>query len=421
MQPFLISLVTVICFASSFCSPASAQDWWTRAAEYRTKYYNFKTDLPKDQAADIANHMDRTFECYANLFSGLKLARPARLDVYVFFNKEDYMAVLREKFNNDGTGSAGKCITRGNVISLVAWKTSRDSNRSLKRTLQHEGFHQFASNLFPNLPTWANEGLAEVFERGVLVDGKVVLGEVSRTDIRRLTSAMKEGRFRSINQILSVEQSEWNQQVVSGSAGENYLQAWNICHCFLYAEDSKYQKQFMNFLKGINQGMEWKASFVNAFGVPDFDSMNEVWFRYVESASPMDYRETIERMQFLAMGYMKLRESEIYPLTMEELQAELTKAEFEYETELFGEPKKLLASDEQNFTVPFEEAWLGDPGFEFIDSKGKKPTKPKDSKKLSKSKPYGIKTSGLSPTNFFVMWKKDRKSPSGYRPVFSFR
>ena len=427
MKPVLISFLTSILWMVSWCGAVSAQGWWERSAEFRTKYYNIKTDLPKEKAADVVAHMDLTFESYANLFKGLKLRRPARLDVYVFSNQRDYMSVLRAKFKNDGTGSAGKCITRGNVISLVAWKSSgRNAIYRLKRTLQHEGFHQFASNLFPRLPTWANEGLAEVFERGVLIDGKIVLGEVSASDVKRLRDAKERGRFRSMNEIILIKQSEWNQQVSSGSSGANYLQAWNICHCFLFAEDSKYQQQFMNFLKGINAGSEWQASFVNAFGVPDFGSMNEVWLRYVESLTPTDYRTTIQRMEFQAMGYLSLRERGIYPLTAKELKEELKKANFEFESNLFGEPKTLTSSDPRNFAIPYRDAWTSNPVFKIVDSKGKTPKPPKaskDEKKPSKSKPkpYGIETTGLSPINFSLQWKKDRKQSSGFRPVFSYK
>lgn len=417
MKPFLLSFLSPIVLVVSLTGALCAQDWWERSEEFQSKYYNIKMDLSEEEAVDVAEHMDRTFESYANLFAGLKLRRSARRDIYIFSTKEDYLKVLKEKFNNDGTGSGGKCITRGKVISLVAWKgPGKNALYRLKRTMQHEGFHQFASNLFPKLPTWANEGLAEVFERGVLVDGKIVLGEVSLSDVKRLRGAKESGRFRSITDILTVKQSEWNQQVVSGSAGANYLQAWNLCHCFLFAEDSKYQKQFMNFLMGINAGVEWKESFVEAFGVPDFGSMNEVWLRYIETLTPLDYRKTIERMQFQAMGYIDLREREIYPLTMEELQAELQKAKFEFETDLFGEPKTLTASDEENFAIPHQDAWLSNPEFEVVDRKGKPP---KASKNPSRSKLNGIRTTGLSPINFSVQWQKDRKQASGYRPVFS--
>ena len=118
------------------------------------------------------------------------------------------------------------------------------------------------------------------------------------------------------------------------------------------------------------------------------------------------------------MGYLKLRESEIYPLTVEELQAELEKANFEFETELFGKTKTLSASDAKNFKIPYQQAWAETPVFELVDSKG---NKPKVGKKKGKPKMYGLETSGLAPINFSIQWKRDRKQPSGFRPIFSFK
>ena len=403
-----------IVFLGLLCSDSHAQDWWQRSIETRTKYYNLKTDLPEEQAIEIANHMDFTFESYANLFSGLKLRRIAKLDVYIFATQEDYMAILKRKFNSDGAGSQGQCITRGDTISLVGWK-GRTSMKRLKSLVQHEGFHQFASNFFPRLPRWCNEGLAEVFERGVLIDGKIVLGEVSVRDIRSLQSAKNNGKFKTIGGILTVPASVWGQEVRSGSAGANYLQAWNVCHCFLFSNDSQYQGQFLEFLKGINQGSEWKASFVQAFGVPNLDAMNEVWLEYISTLSPVDYRTTIRHMEFLSMAYMESREKEADIRDFDQLMDWISENRFEFESELFGEKVKLSDADGKVFKIPFAEISRPQPVFELVDSKGRLP---KTSKPLPKNKLLGIRTQGLKPYDFIVSWTRDRKQESGYRPVF---
>lgn len=408
------SLLAIVCLGFLFCAESCAQDWWQNAAEQRTRYYKLKTDLPDAQAVEIANHMDITFESYANLFSGLKLRRIARLDVYIFATQEDYMQVLRQKFNLDGSGSQGQCITRGTTISLVGWK-GKHSMRRLKALVQHEGFHQFASNFFPRLPSWCNEGLAEVFERGVLIDGKIVLGEVSLRDVRRLRDARDKGRFRSMGDILTVPQSVWNLEVKSGTASENYLQAWNVCHCFLFSEDSRYQSQFLNFLKGINQGAEWQQSFVLAFGVPDLDSMNEVWLKYISRLSPVDYQKTIRHMEFLSMAYLESKEQEADIRDFEQLKAWIAENKFEFESELFGEKVQLSYSDPEVFAVPFAEVSKPKPIFELVDSRGRQPN---ISKPLAKNKLLGVRTQNLKPYDFLVSWKRDRKQPSGYRAVF---
>ncbi len=410
-----IFFIAIVCSGFLVSAEAFAQDWWQDAAEQRTKYYNLKTDLPEEQAREIAAHMDITFESYANLFSGLKLRRITRLDVYVFNKQDDYMSVLQQKFKIDGSGSQGQCITRGNTISLVGWKGQFSMDR-LKALMQHEGFHQFASNFFPMLPTWCNEGLAEVFERGVLIDGKIVLGEVSLRDVQRLRDARDKGRFRSLGAILTVPQSAWNQQLRSGTAGENYLQAWNVCHCFLFSEDSRYQSQFLAFLKGINQGAKWQESFVQAFGVPDLDAMNEVWLKYISRLSPVDYQKTIRQMEYLSMAWLESKSAETDIRDFEQLKSWIVENDFKFESDLFGKKTQLTHTDGKAFIVPFAQISKPKPVFELVDSKGRKP---KISKKpLPKSKLLGIRTQGLKPYDFLVSWKRDRKQDSGYRATF---
>ena len=155
--------------------PAASGDWWARAPVRMTKYYAMKTDIPEADAKVLASHMDATFESYMALFSKLpvRVQRPARLYLYLFANQDDYMTVLPARFGTNGEGSWGKCITRGHEISLVGFR-GRYTVEQMKPLLQHEGFHQVASILFPGMPVWLNEGLAEMFERGIYDRTKAV-------------------------------------------------------------------------------------------------------------------------------------------------------------------------------------------------------------------------------------------------------
>ena len=97
---FLIALGMVMAGLGIYPSQTlyAQGDWWQRSPQFRTRYYNVKTDLGPEQAKEIANHLDRTFESYLALFAGLKLRRLAKLDVYVFATQQDYLAVLRQRF-----------------------------------------------------------------------------------------------------------------------------------------------------------------------------------------------------------------------------------------------------------------------------------------------------------------------------------
>ena len=60
--------------------------------------------------------------------------------------------------------TGGVFMSGRNLLASFLGDLGRDS---LRRTLQHEAFHQFAHTVIsPDTPVWLNEGLAQVFEEG---------------------------------------------------------------------------------------------------------------------------------------------------------------------------------------------------------------------------------------------------------------
>ncbi len=396
------------------CLAQSAQQWWARSPQFRTRYYHVKTDLKQADARHLAEHMDITFQAYAKLFSGLKARSPRSLDLYLFANQRDYNAVLHERFRANGAGSWGMAITRSEETSLVAWQ-GEFSRSEMESVLQHEGFHQFARYLFPKLPSWANEGLAEVFQRGVEVDGQIVLGEVSPRDLMMLKKATDERQFRPFAQFFTMDQRVWNQHVQFGQADTNYLQAWCLVHFFLYADGAKYQPAFLEFLVGLNRELPWKDAFVRAFGTPQFKAMEEIWLDYVGQLQPSDYRETIRRLEFLAAGMQQLYEQEVYPFTVSELKSELVRSNFQHDSDLFGKPREMLADDESLYRAAAGKSRAEQVVFRLVDGKGRTVKRPKDEKALTKlhrrlaKQPLRIVTDGLKPSELVVQWKRAGK------------
>lgn len=342
---------------------APGQDWWARAPLYRSNYYNIKTDLEPAEAKVMAEHMDATFAAYWGLFSRLpvRLQRPATLDLYMFANQQDYMNVLSLRFKDDGTGSWGKCITFGKSISLVGWKGDHSLD-DLKRLFQHEGFHQVSSHLFTGTPLWAEEGMAELFERGIVVGNQLVVGDFPPRDKAILAKAIEGQHTVPLERFLAIGHDEWGARVKMGDAQTQYLQAWSLIHFLVFAENGKYEMPYLNFLVQLNRRVAWQQAFVAAFGVPDVKALETKWREYVLATPPSDYRETLRRLDFLAAGMAALRAREVYPASIAELQTELGKIAFEHESNLLGEPERMSASDARLFEVPFAE---GTPGREF--------------------------------------------------------
>lgn len=386
------------------------QDWWVRAPVYRSKYYNIKSDLDPADAKVMAEHMDATFEAYWRLFSRLpvRLQRPATLDLYLFANQQDYVNVLALRFNDNAAGSWGKCITRGKSISLVGWK-GHHSLDELKRLLQHEGFHQVSSHLFTGTPLWTEEGLAELFERGIVAGDQLVVGEFPARDKAVLERAIEGRQVVPLEQFLTIGHAEWGARVRMGDAHLQYLQAWSLIHFLVFAENGKYETPFLNFLVQLNRRVAWRQAFVTAFGVPDLNALGAQWAEYVRTTPPSDYRETLCRLDFLAAGMEALRAKEIYPASMNELQAGLREIGFEHESNMPGEPRRMSAQDARLFQVPFSE---GVPGREFalVDSR----TGTAADRKRQESSPMTIVAQGLYPQVFTAEWQRRRGGTSGY-------
>ncbi len=413
-------LAPLLLLFSLFPAISSAQppqgDWMNRSAQFRTKFYSVRTDLPKEEAIALAEHMDLVFASYKEMFTGFGRWRPKQLTLWLFADRDDYKSTLLSKFGTSGEGSAGMCISRGDSVALVAWRVENIDD--LKSTLQHEGFHQFARQLFPNLPLWANEGMAEVFGRGVVINGKVVLGEVSALDKQRLARSNSKSEFRRFREFMTMESKEWQNAVVQGkNASLNYLQAWSMSHFFLYADEAKHQKNFLRFLSMLNQNEPYEQAFIKAFGVPRFDQMEQSWAKYMNQQSGTDYRETIRRMEFLSKGMTKLRESDINPISMEELKSELQKINFEFLSDAFGEETSMSASNERLFTIPVTVGQETRPVFRLVDSRGKPVVIDEESTRPVRrpTTPLALETHGYLPREFRVKWKRVRRE---YQPNF---
>lgn len=407
-----------------------AVQWFARATSFPSKRYMVKTDLPREEALALAGHMDTACDAYVAFFSGLRVRRPARLNLWLFATQDDYVHTLRTRLSADGTGSQGMCISRGSSIVLVGWRGRSEAMR-MKSLLQHEGFHQFASALFPGLPRWAGEGLAELFERGVVFQGQMLLGEVSAGDRQRLLAAVRGQQLYPLDRFFMIDPRQWNAQVQRGQSQTQYLQAWCLVHFFAYADEGRLQLPFLRFLMFLNRGLEWKRAFVQAFGVPHLGGVQAQLQAYIQGLTPTDYRETVRRLEFLSKGVQKLGEDQTpgndggYPMSLDALKAGLRRIGFEHTSNLFDQSRTLKASDDPPFEVPYAGSIPSNPTFRLVAARGRKPRSSASGQETAKDKrtrparrptvPPDIVTVGLRPQEFAISWQRSRGG--GYAPV----
>src|SRR5205085_3153808 len=126
-----------------------------------TNHYRIQTDVDSFLAEDLARRMDGMYDEYSRRLVEFNPKEGSRLfDVFIFQTHSEYARYTNDRFPNTG----GVFIS-GKALAAFLEGQGRDQ---LRRTLQHEAFHQFAfSAIGPKLPVWLNEGLAQIFEEGI--------------------------------------------------------------------------------------------------------------------------------------------------------------------------------------------------------------------------------------------------------------
>ncbi len=218
---------------------------------YKTKYYNLYSALDRPQTMEAAARITRMFEEFmrrSKNFGG----RPSRFPFYLFNTFASYYAA------EGPVGSIG-CFSP--KLGLMVVSDGRPSE-ALWSTMQHEAFHQFCRYVISaNMPAWANEGLAEYFDRAIWTGDGYVPGIVSQDDIQDVRNYIRVKHFLPIRKLVYLTRSQWNRQMEENphAGHRNYLQSWSLIHFLIHAEDGKYLKTLDGFLSDLHAGRQQRV------------------------------------------------------------------------------------------------------------------------------------------------------------------
>ncbi|MGI9013435.1 MAG: DUF1570 domain-containing protein [Phycisphaerales bacterium] len=411
----LISIALIVLLACAGADNALAQreaqtSWWDRAEVVTSTYYRIKSDLPRDELREIALHLDRTFEAYRLRLGSLRQNLPASFDVLVFAKQDDYLTTLRFNYGVNATGSGGIFFAnpRG---SALAFFIENLPVRRVQHVVQHEGFHQVAFALFGGgLPPWANEGLAEFFGEGIMVDDALVIGQTNPRVLDHIKQAIETERTVPFLHMLQMDGQQWNLAVQSGDAKLQYEQAWSMVHFLIYAENGKYAVAFSNYLRLLNSGLGSYDAFVRAFGTDDIASFEARWKEFALNAQASAFTTAMERAEFLAAGLVELSRQKVYPETIEQLREALRAIAFEYTTQQHGVATTLSAQDDALYTIPRDDLTPADgpdPAFVLEETLPRRISPKERRLNLDNPFPPTLKTIGLQPREVHVRWLRD--------------
>jgi hypothetical protein len=271
-----------------------------------TPHYRIHTDLEQRLAEDMGTRMEAMYEQYMLRFGDFNPRKTNPFEVYLFGKRKDYLTLTDNRFPNTG----GVFIVRRNLLAGFLEGQGRDG---LRRTLQHEAFHQFAyTTIGPNMPVWLNEGIAQVFEEGVWAGQQFQIGQVPPRRLRQLERDLQQRRFMPFREFVAITDAQWGKDLGNETtAASRYDQAWAMTHFLIFAPDEsgqpKYRARLTDMLRMLDSGTKGGDAFRASFS-DNFDGFQERFMEYAKAMKPTPAATYIEYQAVLADMLVQLKD-----------------------------------------------------------------------------------------------------------------
>ncbi len=335
----LVIVLTAGCFIYGTCAIAAPLEGPGDEEDFRrfeSRHYKVRTTLSRREAQYYARHMDIVFEAFRKRFAaaGYRGTIHRKMPLYLLRTKAEYRRLLSWVDAVGVEHTDGMFFKQSGYEGLATY--THRTRHSLSRTmgtLQHEGFHQFAQAFYGyRLPAWVDEGVAQYFEDGVIVNGDMYMRIVDGNRLRTVKKALREKTLLSFAKILKLDSENWQSQVLR--QGENarvaYAQVWSMVYFLLHGRQGKYRAAFESYLKLVGNGQDGEAAFEQAFGVDSPVAFRDEWERFVRQQESSPLFQARERLLFLGRGMRILQDSPHakVPRRLGELRSLLEKIKF---------------------------------------------------------------------------------------------
>jgi hypothetical protein len=289
---------------------------------FHSQHYTLHTDFEPGFAQDVARRMDAMYDEYSRRLDSLKpVAMPQRHELYLFARQSDYVRFVGAAFGSTG----GAYIPGRNVIASFLEKQGHDA---VRRTLQHEAFHQFAEQTFAgNLPIWLNEGMAQYFEEGLWTEAGFLLGQVSPHRLRQLQSDIKAGRLTPFDRFTTLSAEEWSGALSTRGQTRGmtqYNQAWAMVYFLINASDEAgqplYRARFLRMLQLLRDGAKPQAALEQCFSA-NYEGFQKHFVAFASRVQASPEASYIERQEVLADMLIAARERNWAANDLAELQS----------------------------------------------------------------------------------------------------
>jgi hypothetical protein len=217
-----------------------------------------------------------------------------KLPVYLFNKHREYQDFT--EMPNVG----GVFVGHGEQ-SFLAAHLEIQGRDELRRTLQHEGFHQFAyATIGEKLPLWMNEGIAEYFNDAIWNGRTFLVGQVWPRRVRRLQHDIRKRQLIPFKEFTAVTDEQWQNAIKNNpeKITTYYNQAWAMIYFLGESGREHHRRKLIDYMKKIKAGADPAAQWKKTF--PNMDDLQNEFGRWAIGLRPTTGATMIERQETLA-------------------------------------------------------------------------------------------------------------------------
>jgi len=260
---------------------------WDRAIEFKSHFYNIKTNTSPDVASYIGLLMDAQAVALRKVFQFRMSLK--KINIWAMRTRRDFVEVsARELGIPVGPSTGGFWTTaRGGTIVLPYIKAG---SLHPGNVMMHEATHQFLHAAIGNdIPIWLNEGIAVLFEESKYnpVTRKLEVFIAPQMRLRYLQHEMRNGSHVKLSELFTTPQRYFTAR--------HYGAAWSFIYWIFrsapddHKEALRRQKAFNKYLFDIKSRKTDVARLFMYLGMKQ-DEVEKEWKEWVLGLDPDDER-----------------------------------------------------------------------------------------------------------------------------------
>jgi tetratricopeptide (TPR) repeat protein len=249
-------LACLVLASVGVANAAKPQAW----IEVRSPHFVVVSDANEKRARRVALQFELIRAVFQKSFPRARVDPVGQVTVLAAKDEKSLKNLLPEFWEEKGQLHPDGIFVRGPEKNFVALRVDVPSEDAY-HTIYHEYVHLLMSLNVAWLPTWLNEGIAEVYGNSFIGEKAVHLGRPSAAHL----ALLRQGRLLPLDVLLGVDHSSpyYNE---ADKASIFYAQSWALTHLLMLGDRMQHRQKLVEFVGLINNGMDQREALERTLG-----------------------------------------------------------------------------------------------------------------------------------------------------------